>query len=366
MANILGQYHQHYIKKMGTKVLPSHRRAIGDILACRTPVMGGSVYECTHCNNQLYSYHSCKTRHCPKCGKSETTSWVASKKQQLPDTHYFHIVFTLDAKLRGFIYCNQRKMYHVLFAAASQTLKQVAKENGFGATTIGMLGILHTWTRAMVFHPHIHLLVPGGGYDKNTEKWLCAKKKYFVPERALSKVFRALIWKFTMKQFPDFDFPQSVWKKDWVIRVKPVLENRGMVIEYLARYVKRIAITNNRILRVHNDVVTFKYQDNKTRQWHLMNLPVFDFISRFLQHTLPSGFVKIRSYGLLSPAYKKYLPKIKEHLEKNKKVDNEEEKQKSDSNSTLKKPEKPRICDKCKNGTFILIEVLPQKKRAPP
>ncbi len=360
LADIFLLHGAEYIKHFGDKLLPSHRKAMGDIISCRTKDMGGHVCKCSHCAKKTYSYHSCKNRSCPKCGGKDTSKWLEEREKQLPDTHYFHIVLTLPQELRDIVRSNQKLMYKTLFSCSARALKDVADYNGFHNGELAFLSVLHTWTRTMMFHPHVHLLIAGGCLDKERNIWISAKPTFMMPAPALSKVFRAIFMKKAKKVLPIQIFPKSVWDKDWVVDIKPVISHRREVITYLARYVKRIAITNNRILSVKDGKVTFKYQDSKTRVWKFKTLEVNEFISRFLQHILPRNFTKIRYYGLFSPGKKKLLHIVKLLLNKN------EDTSKNEKSEEEKREVELPVCPHCKKGVLVVIEEIKPSKRDPP
>lgn len=362
LAKVFNLYGQSYIDKFGEKILPSHRVAMDNIIQCRTEKLGGHKRLCDCCNKVVYTYHSCKDRSCPKCGAKESNKWVKKQELKLLNTHYFHVTFTLPHELNDIIRSNQKAAYSILFTAAADTLKKVLKNNVFGNKLFGFMAVLHTWTRALLFHSHVHLLVPGGAWDKELGCWIpTPSSKFLVSERALSNVFRAIYVKKLRKTLPGIVVPEKVFAKDWVIKVLPALSHKKSVLEYLGRYVRKTAIINNRILSAENGNVTFKYQDSKTRLWKVMTLPGLQFISRFLQHVLPRGFTKIRHYGLLTPANKKYLKLAQESLLDETKDDES----KDEKNNT-----EPKIfivtCPHCKKGHLIIISEIKRGERAPP
>ena len=314
MAEIFRQYKEDYLSKYGDRILPSHRRAIDDIIACRTPALGGSLYTCSCEKTERYSYHSCGNRHCPKCGNDNATLWVAKQVTRIPAVPCFLIGFTLPHELNKTIRSNQKECYSLLFRASSESIKKLAADPRLLGAQPGMLGVLHTWGRNMSNHPHIHYVVPGGGIDKNG-KWKSTpyKQKFFLPAKAISPIFRA---KFCdgMKALGLYDeIPKAVWRKNWVVNCKRVGKGPE-VIKYLSRYIYRIAITNNRILSLHDGEVTFKYQPVNTDEWKTMKLPVLSFMARFLQHVLPKSFCKVRYYGFLHQRYREKLKSIKKQL----------------------------------------------------
>jgi len=281
---------------------PSHLRAMEDIEKCRTPQMGGHIYQCEKpsCREYLYSYHSCSNRSCPKCGQDRTEQWLLRQEKLLIPSHYFLVTFTLPSELRAVARSNQKLIYDLLFTTSAGALKKLARDPRFIGGYIGMMGGLHTWRRDMGYHPHVHYIVPGGGLSPDNTQWIPSRDDFFVPVEALSSIFRAM-FRDVLKKTDLFEkLPPHVWQKDWVVHCKP-LPDGTTALKYLAPYVYRIAITNNRIISVRNDQVMFRYKDSQTDQWERATLPAMQFIHRFLQHVLPRSFIKIRYYGFLAP-----------------------------------------------------------------
>ena len=302
LAEIFRRHGPDYIDRFDSKILPSHHRAMNDIIDCRTEQMGGHLYCCENpdCKQLVYAYHSCGNRSCPKCGQDKTQRWIEKQHKLLLPTHYFLVTFTLPCELRTVARSNQKVAYDLLFKSSAAALKKLAKDPRFVGGDIGMMGGLHTWRRDMGYHPHVHFIVPGGGLSPDRSKWLPSNPEFFVPVEALSPIFRAK-FRDALKKTDLFDsVPAGVWKKDWVIHCKPV-GNGNRALKYLAPYIYRVAITNNRIEKLENDQVSFRFKNSDTDQWETKTLPVFNFIYRFLQHVLPKSFVKIRYYGFLSP-----------------------------------------------------------------
>lgn len=358
LAEIVARHGETYLNKFEWRMLPSHKRALADILACRTEVMGGSLCECEECGHQHYAYHSCKNRSCPTCHSGDTKRWLAKREAELLPIRYFHMVFTIPSELRDIVRSNQKLLYSVLTRASVDTLQKIGLDPKFIGGRLSMMTVLHTWTRALEFHPHVHMLVPGGGLNKDGV-WCCARKKFLVPVQALSAMFRARFMKLARKALPEETFSKEVWNKEWVVFCKPTFNRAKKVLRYLGRYVHRIAITNDRILATKDGNVTFRYQHSGTGIWKTMSLSGEEFLRRYLQHVLPQGFHKVRYYGLLSPANRVALKRVQLLLaewNRNK----EEEKQ-----GVLVTAPK-NICPCCKEGTMLVISSLPKKPRRPP
>jgi hypothetical protein len=354
LADIFRRYGPDYIDRFGTRMLPSHHRALWDIVACRTEQMGGHLYGCEDpdCQHLVYAYHSCGNRSCPKCGQDKTQRWIEKQRALLLPTHYFLATFTLPCELRAVARSNQKVVYNLLFKSSAAALQKLAKDPRFVGGDIGMMGGLHTWQRDMGYHPHVHFIVPGGGLSPDRSKWLPSDAEFFVPVEALSPIFRAK-FRDALQKTDLFDaVPADVWKKDWVVHCKPV-GNGNSALKYLAPYIYRVAITNNRIEKLENGQVSFRFKNSDTDQWVTETLPAFDFIHRFLQHVLPKGFVKIRYYGLLSPNRRKLLAVAKYLL--------------GDIRASELAPtvDEPYICPHC-GAKLRWVKPLPKSTRAPP
>jgi hypothetical protein len=361
LAEVVRKHGQEYLDKFGGSMPHNHKRALFAITACRTEEMGGHLEECDKkCGNFEYSYHSCKNGSCPKCHGADTKRWLENRKTQLLSVPYFHLVFTLPSELREVVRSNQKTLYAVLFEAAIAALNKLGLDRKYIGGQLGMLTVLHTWTRAKEYHPHLHLLIPAGGLDKDGI-WRPARKKFLVPVRALSPIFRAIFMKLAKKALPEENYPKEVWKKNWVVFSRPTFNQTKKVLSYLARYVHRVAITNNSIIAMENEHVTFRYQNATTRQWKTMPLPAMEFLRRFLQHVLPKGFHKVRYYGFLHPTQKITLKRLQLLLmERDRKRTAELEQEIAARTETVK------ICPCCKEGIMVVVERLPRKSRSPP
>ena len=286
------------------------------ILACRTAALGGHVESCTDCGTSRHVYHSCRNRHCPRCQTWAKEAWLAARRREVLPVPYFHLVFTLPHDLNGLIGAVPRRLYENLFAAASATLSEFAGSprhlSGMPAFSL----VLHTWKQDLGRHVHVHALVAGGALS-DTGDWISPKKGFLFPVRALSKVFRGqfvagLEALRRAGHLPDFldvtawqRLKQGLYAHDWVVYAKQPLGGPEAVLEYLGRYTHRVAISNERIVAIANDQVAFRVRANAEGKKRTLRLPGCEFIARFLLHVLPSGFKRIRHYGLLSPARKK-------------------------------------------------------------
>ena len=305
LADIFRRHGPEYRSKFADRMPPSHLKAMDDIENCRTELMGGHVYLCDQCGEIRYSYHSCKNRHCPKCGNDTTDLWLQTQMDLLLPQNYFLITFTLPAGLRDLVRSNQKPIYDLLFTASAEALKKLAMDPKFLGGRIAMIGVLHTWGRDLSYHPHIHYSIAGGCLSSDN-RWLPSREKFFVPVKALSMIFRAKVRDGLEKLGLFGSVHQKIWKKPWVVHSKPVGTGEA-ALRYLAPYVYRVALTNNRIEHVGDTSVTFRYRQSDSGTLRRLTLTPMDFIRRFLQHVLPHGFHKVRYYGLLSPSKRKTL-----------------------------------------------------------
>ena len=281
-------------------MLPSHKKALFDISSCRTPIMGGQVYKCNSCKSYHYSFHSCGNRSCNNCQNNNANDWLTKNNNLLLPVNYFMVTFTLPDDLRSFVRSNQILFYNLLFNCSARTLESFSSNPKHIGAKPGYLGVLHTWSRKLSFHPHIHYLITGGGLSVNSQ-WVSSNNKFLFPVKALSIVFKAK-FRDELRKLNPLLFNQissSTWAKNWVVNSIPV-GNGCHAMKYLAQYVFRVAISNNRIIKHQEGFVTFKYKDSKTKVYKLMKLTTEEFIRRFLQHVLPKGFVKIRYFGLFA------------------------------------------------------------------
>jgi hypothetical protein len=361
LADVVRKHGPEYLEKFGDRMPHNHKRALSAVAACRTEAMGGQLEECDHhCGHYGYVYHSCKNSSCPKCHGADTKRWLKKRDSELLPVPYFHLVFTLPASLREVVRRNQKALYAVLFQAAIMALTRLGLDRKYLGGQLGMLAVLHTWTRAKEYHPHLHLLVPGGALDKEGG-WRPARRKFLVPVRALSPIFRAIFMKHARKALPKESFPQEVWDQDWVVFSRPTFKKTRKVLTYLSRYVHRVAIANNSIIALENDHVTFRYQNADTREWKAMRLTAMEFLRRFLQHVLPKGFHKVRYYGFLHPTNKKTLKRLQLLLW--------EGDRKRTTELELGIPagtEIVRACPCCKDGIMVVVSWLPRRSRSPP
>jgi len=276
---------------------PVQAKAFRDILNCRIAVLGAHIDTCDECGFEKISYNSCRNRHCPKCQAFIKEQWIERQNRYLLNTGYFHVVFTLPDELNLLFLQNQEIAYGLFFKAVSQTLLELCADPKYLGATPGVTTVLHTWGQNLMYHPHIHCIVTGGGLSPDS-KWRASRKKFFIPVKVLSRKFRGKFLCY-LKQ-AGLAFCPSLYQKEWVVYCKPPFKKVSKVIEYLGRYTHRVAISNSRILELKDGKVTFSWRDYRDNKKKAMTVTALEFIRRFMLHILPHGFRKIRHYGLLA------------------------------------------------------------------
>jgi hypothetical protein len=289
------------------------QKAFDDIVACRTSELGGHALYCNNCDNKVQSYNSCRNRNCPNCQYIKRMQWVDKLAANLPAVKHFHIVFTIPSCLHNLFYLNQQVAYSLLFKAVGKTLVQCAKNTEYLGAQAGAVALLHTWGQTLAYHPHIHTIVPAGGLSDDGMEWIPSAKKFFVPVKVLSAVFRGILCRLLEEAVNkgEIKLPEDTacfqtlktkcYDKKWVVYAQKPFSSPDNLIRYLGNYTHRVAISNHRIIDYKEGKVTFYYKDNKaggTRK--TMTLEVDEFIRRFMQHVLPSGFCKIRYFGFMA------------------------------------------------------------------
>ena len=296
------------------------------IEVCRTAALGGHVEKCGQCDYTRISYNSCRNRHCPKCQNAERAQWLESRKAELLPLEYFHVVFTIPEELARIAFYNKAVVYSILFRAASETLLTIARDPKHLGAEIGFFGILHTWGQNLLHHPHIHCVVPGGGLSPDYERWIACKPGFFLPVRVLSRLFRRLFLEALEESFnagklqfhgelkalqQPAAFAQylaPLRAAEWVVYAKPPFGGPRQALEYLGRYTHRIALSNERILHAGQGEVTFQWKDYRSKhkqKSRSMTVVSGEFIRRFLIHTLPPGFQRIRHFGYLANRHRR-------------------------------------------------------------
>jgi len=372
LAEIFRRAGEAYRQAYGDRMLPSHRRAMADIIACRTPALGGSLFVCDTCEGLDYAYHSCRNRHCPKCHSGPSQLWLKGLHERLLPCPYFFATFTLPAELRPLARSHQSIVYDLLLREAAAALQLLADDPRWVGARLGILAVLHTWARDLSYHPHVHLLVTAGGLTHDGEAWRKpAHPRFLVPGYAVSKIFRAKVRDALHRAGLLDPVDPAVFRKPWNVHIE-YAGNGEHAAEYLSRYAHRVAITNDRIEAFEHGRVTFRYTSSRTRETRRLTLPVHAFIARFLQHTLPKGFQKIRGYGLFRPAATRSRERARQLLALDPALPLP-----SQSKGATSKPsnetDRHRICPACQRGHLIRcgiflppLPTLTDSTRAPP
>ena len=314
LADVFRQFEERYYQQYA--LCPDQHKAYQSILHCRSIGMGMHLSTCDTCGHQQIGYNSCRNRHCPQCQYTKQVLWVEKLKRKLLPIRYFHVVFTIPEFFNPLFYINQRYCYDLLFKASGITMRKVTSHPAFLGAESGHLSILHTWGQNLSYHPHIHMLVPAGGIDQDGMQWIRSAKKFFVPVKALGNIFRGVFMGLLKKAIllGELKVPErelalyadiaviktKAYLKNWHVYIKKTFKGAGQVVSYLGRYTHRVAISNNRLLAMNGEAVSFRWKDYRDNQSKVMHLDGLCFIRRFLQHILPSGFYKIRYYGILA------------------------------------------------------------------
>jgi hypothetical protein len=296
-----------------------HRKVLDAIVRCRTAALGGHLDKCVSCGHQAISFNSCRNRHCPKCQGNARAKWLAARSAELLPVPYFHIVFTLPHSLSALVLQNKRLLYDLLYRTSAATMLELARDPKHLGADIGFLGVLHTWGQNLEHHPHLHYIVPAGGLALDGSRWIDSSRRFFLPVHALSRLFRgkfvaglkqlfaqgklqfhgSQLYLATPGCFPSF--LRQLFRQDWVVYAKPPFGGAGHVLNYLARYTHRVAISNHRLVDFENDRVSFRWRDYAHGgKKKVMTVSAHEFLRRFLLHVLPGGLVRIRHFGLFA------------------------------------------------------------------
>jgi Putative transposase/Transposase zinc-binding domain len=320
VADIFRAQGSNFIDRHRTTIRFQQLKVMRAVMHCRTAALGGHVDICPRCGgDKTISYNSCRNRHCPKCQTQARQRWIDARKQELLQTRYFHVVFTLPHELHALILQNEAELYNLLFRTVADTLLAVAANPEHLGADIGFFGILHTWGQNLLFHPHIHCVIPGGGLSPDHSHWIHPRYPFFLPIRVLRKLFRGkfvdglkrlrrddlLTFAGSIRRMSEpkcfAAFLRTLFRHDWVVYAKPAFGGPEQVVRYLGRYTHRVAISNHRLVSFDGSNVTFRWRDyargNKQR---LMTVSAEEFIRRFLVHVLPKGFVRIRHFGFMA------------------------------------------------------------------
>lgn len=313
--DIFRTYGPEYLDRYGESMPVEHKKVIDAICQCRTEINGSIIYQCEQCSQFHSVPRSCGNRHCPGCQHHKAQQWLERQRDRQLPGHHFMLTFTVPEPLRPFIRSHQRLAYAIMFETSAEAIKTLAKDpKHLGGDTPGFFGVLHTWGRQLQYHPPIHYLVPGGAFDSHDGQWHPSSPGFFLPVKALSKVFRAKFRDRMIQARLYEKIPAAVWDIDWNVNCQAV-GTAEATLNYLAPYIFKVAISDSRIVKLEDDKVFFRYKKPHSKRWRIMALPVMEFMRRFLQHVLPTGFMKVRYYGFLSPSASVPLEEVKTRIE---------------------------------------------------
>lgn len=324
VADIFRRYGEAYRQQHDASLSTAQRRVMTAIEVCRTAALGGHLERCDDCGYERPCFDSCRDRHCPKCQSLARAAWVERRTSEVLPTHYFHVVFSVPEQIASLAYQNKEVVYGILFRATAETLSTIAADPRHLGAEIGFFAVLHSWGQNLLFHPHLHCVVPGGGISPDGTQWISCRPRFFLPVRVLSRLFRRLFLTYLEEAFDASKLrffsslealrdPQafqrhldSVRGLEWVVYAKPPFAGPQQVVDYVGRYTHRVAISNHRIVDIEDGQVKFLWRDYRdNNQEKTMPLSADEFIRRFLLHVLPSGFQRIRYYGFLGNRYRK-------------------------------------------------------------
>ncbi|PPQ37649.1 IS91 family transposase [Rhodopila globiformis] len=390
VADVFRRFAADYLSAHGASMPPSHRRAIEDIRNCRTAALGGQVWRCEACNSEVFSFHSCGNRSCPKChtpspglptsrkrlagtlaSLAQTQEWLERRQAEMLPVPYFHITVTVPAELRAVLRVHQRAGYGALMQASAEAIIELARDPCYVGGTVAVLTVLHTWTQQLHFHPHVHCLVSGGGISGDGSTWHPARQNFLLPIKALATLVRGKFRALLRQKCPDFVVPDAVWHKPWVLHVSARGNGERAVLDYLVRYVFRVALTNARIVGLDDNGVTIQYKDRKSRQRRTCRLSGEAFMRRFLQHVLPRGLHKVRYFGLWHPSRRHNAARVRQmlQLQAPPKADVVQDdlagRPLVPSAEAPVPPIEPRVCPHCQGRLVFIRRLTPQQAMAP-
>jgi hypothetical protein len=375
IADIFRRFESDYYQQY--HMVHEQQKAFNAIVNCRSQELGGHALKCNNCGHVEHAYNSCRNRHCPKCQYLKQVVWVDKLKARLLPVKYFHVVFTIPDSMHKLFYANQRICYDLLMKSASQAILKAGENPCFLGAKTGGVAILHTWGQALTYHPHVHLLVPAGGFDNDQLEWIHSGKKFFAPIKALSSLFRGIfaenIYKHEGELIPwnnsetiDRDFLRAlIYKNSWNVFSKPSFNNVEKVIEYLGRYTHRVAISNARILEIADDKIHFVWKDYRQNgRTKIMKIKAVEFINRFMMHILPCGFYKIRYYGIFANTLcNDVLDTYLSLSDKEMNLSSMEGKKWQELVQDILGYD-PFLCKKCKKGIMLWHTIIDAKPRA--
>jgi hypothetical protein len=384
VADIFRIHGPAYREAQGRAMSSAQRRVMRAIEVCRTAVLGGHVDQCDRCGHRRISYNSCANRHCNKCQCLARAKWLAKHSTQLLPVPYFHVVFTVPDPIAAIALQNKKVVYGILFRAAAAALRRIAADPKHLGAKVGFLAVLHCWGQNLQHHPHLHCVVPGGGLSPDGRRWIACRNGFFLPVRVLSRLFRGLFLLGLKEAYAagklqfhgslqPLDAPESFktalqgcHKTEWVVYSKPPFGSPDQVLDYLGRYTHRVAISNDRLVRLQDGQVTFRWKDYRQgNKQKLMTLHAEEFIRRFLLHVLPRGFVRIRHFGFLANGHRETKLALCRQLLGVPQVDSQPSSA-SDDWKTLYESltgKSLTLCPACHQGCMVMVEILlPQKQ----
>jgi hypothetical protein len=325
VADVFRRYGDTYRDQAGASLSTAQQRVMRAIERCRTAALGGHVEQCDGCGHTRVWYNSCRDRHCPQCQSLARAEWIRDREAEILHVPYFHVVFTVPDEVAVIAYQNKAVVYDILFRAAAETLRTIAADPTHLGADIGFFAVLHTWGQTLIFHPHLHCVVPGGGLSPDGTQWVSCRPRFFLPVRVLSRFFRRVFLRYLEEAFDAnaLQFFTSLEalrarqafvehlaparQAEWVVYAKPPFAGPQQVLDYVGRYTHRVAISNARLLDMDEEQVRFQYKDYRDTDHpqKTMTLPADEFIRRFLLHVLPARFHRIRYYGLLGNRHRK-------------------------------------------------------------
>jgi Putative transposase/Transposase zinc-binding domain len=385
VADVFRRYGEAFLQRHGASLSSAQRRVMTAIELCRTAALGGHVEQCNHCDHQRVAYNSCRDRHCPKCQALARAEWLEKRESELLDVPYFHIVFTLPEVVAAIAYQNKEQVYDILFRTASETLQTIAADPKHLGANIGFFSVLHTWGQTLTHHPHLHIVVAGGGLSADGKRWIACRPNFFLPVKVLSRLFRRLFLRALEQAFDagNLQFfsaleplrtPRAFLRylaplrsAEWVVYSKAPFDGPEHVLRYVSHYTHRVAISNHRLLGFEDGKVSFSWRDYRdNNQCKIMTFAAEEFMRRFLMHVLPKGFQRIRHYGFLANCCRsRKLALCRQLLRMPPR----------EPDCPLKKNYRQRYeeltgrsltqCPVCQQGEMLVIEVLPATRTGP-
>jgi len=383
VADVFRRYGEAYRARHGASMSTGQRRVMTAIEVCRTAALGGHLERCDDCGHERNAFNSCRDRHCPKCQSLARARWIEDRKAELLEVPYFHVVFTVPEEIAAIALQNKEVVYAILFRATAETLTTIAADPKHLGAEIGFFAVLHSWGQNLLFHPHLHCVVPGGGISLDGSRWVACRPDFFLPVRVLSSLFRRLFLESLEKAFDSGKLKffgtleplqdrtaftrrlAPLKKREWVVYAKAPFAGPERVLDYVGRYTHRVAISNNRLLDIENDHVRFKWKDYRGGdQVKTMTLTAEEFIRRFLLHVLPNGFRRIRYYGFLGNRHREEKLAVCRHLLGMPQIEKDYAESVTETDYLDRYEELTgrslRQCPQCRQGNMVVVQILPK------